>query len=59
MRTGFNWGNLTEGDHLRRLENNIKMEKKFEYVDKNWIDVPQDRNSWRHVVNAVTNLQVS
>jgi hypothetical protein len=29
------------------------------WVDVNWIDLAQDRNRWRALVNSVLNLQVS
>jgi len=64
MYTGICWGNLRERDHLgrsrRRWENNIKMD--FQEVGcgrMDWIDLAQDRDRWRALVNAVMNLRVS
>jgi hypothetical protein len=48
------------GRHRRRWENNIKMnliEIRWDGVD--WIQVAQDRDTWRAVVNAVMNLRVA
>jgi hypothetical protein len=47
------------GRPRRRWVDNIKMdlrEKKWDSMD--WIDVAQDRNQWRALVNAVMNLRV-
>jgi hypothetical protein len=47
------------GRPRRRWEDNIKMdlqEVRWEGVD--WIDMAQDRDIWRAVVNAVMNLLV-
>jgi hypothetical protein len=37
-----------------RWENNIKMDLR----EMGWIDLAQDRNQWRALVNMVVNLQV-
>jgi hypothetical protein len=40
--------------HRRRWEDNIKMDlKEVERGGMHWIDVAQDRESWRALVNAV------
>jgi hypothetical protein len=47
------------GRPRRRWEDNIKMDLQevgWEVVD--WIDMAQDRDRWRAVVNAVMNLWV-
>jgi hypothetical protein len=42
-----------------RWEDNIKMDlKEVEREDMDWIDVAQDRDRWRAVVNAVMYFQV-
>jgi hypothetical protein len=38
----------------RRWEDNIKMD----FRDVGWVDVAEDRDRWRALVNAVMNLQV-
>ena len=52
-------GKRPVGRHRRRLEDNIKMdllEVGFGCTD--WIDVAQDRDRWRKLVNAVMNSRV-
>ena len=62
MRTGFWWRNLREGDRLEdayvggRIILKWILEKWNGDMDR--IDVAQDRNRWRAVVNAVMNLRV-
>ena len=49
--------NLNEGDHLkhrRRWEDNIKADLKIIWER---VDVVQDRDNWRAVVNAVMKLR--
>jgi len=47
------------GRHRRRWEDNIKMDlQEVGGVGKDWIELAQDRNRWRALVNAVMNLQV-
>jgi hypothetical protein len=44
----------------RRWEDNIKMDlREVRRGCIDWIDLAQDRDRWRAVVNTVTNLQVS
>jgi hypothetical protein len=46
------------GRHRRRWEENIKMDiREVGWEDMNWIDLAQDRDRWRALVNAVMNLQ--
>jgi hypothetical protein len=43
----------------RRLEDNIKTDlKEVEGEGMDWIEVAQDRDRWRAIVNAVMYLQV-
>jgi hypothetical protein len=47
------------GRPRRRWEGNIKMDlQEVEWEGVDWIDVAQDRDRWRAVVNAVMNLWV-
>jgi hypothetical protein len=42
----------------RRWVDNIRMDiGEVEWVDVNWIDLSQDRNMWRALVNSVLNLR--
>jgi hypothetical protein len=52
-------GNRPLGKPRRRWEDNIKMDlQKVEYGGTDWIDLDQDRDRWRELVNAVMNLRV-
>jgi hypothetical protein len=43
-----------------RWEDNIKMDfRKMGFWDVDWIDLAQDRDKWRDLVNTVMNLRVS
>jgi hypothetical protein len=47
------------GRPRRRWEDNIKMDlRKVEWGGINWIELAQDRDSWRALVNAVINIRV-
>jgi hypothetical protein len=47
------------GRSRRRWEVNIKMDlKEIGFGDADWINLVQDRDSWRAVVNTVMNLRV-
>jgi hypothetical protein len=51
--------NLSNGKPRRRWENNIKMDLwEFGRGDIDWIDLTQDSDRWRALVNAVMKLWV-
>jgi predicted membrane protein len=44
----------------RRWVGNIKMDlREIEWDDVDWIDMSQDRDQWRALVNTVLNLSIS
>jgi hypothetical protein len=48
------------GRPRRRWVDNIKIDlREIGWDGMNWIDLTQDRDQWRALVNAVMNLQVS
>jgi hypothetical protein len=48
------------GRPRRRWVNNIKMDlREIEWDVMDWIDLAQDRNQWRALVNTVMYLRVS
>jgi hypothetical protein len=48
------------GRPTRRWEDNIKIDlQEVRWVGMDWIELTQDRDRWRAVVNAVVNLRVS
>jgi hypothetical protein len=53
VHVGFWWGNLREREHW---EDNIKMIYEVVGRDVGLIDLAEDRDRWRAVVNAVMNL---
>jgi len=60
---GFWWGNLGERDHLvdPGVDGSIILKwifRKLEWVCVYWIELAQDRDRWRALVNAVMNLRV-
>jgi len=63
LYTGIWWGNLRERYHLKypgvEWEDNIKMDlQAVGCGGMDWIDMGQDRDRWRALVNAVMNLLV-
>ena len=57
--TGFWWVNLRERDNLEdpAWEDNIKMDfQELGCGGMDWIDLAQDRDRWRALVNAVVKL---
>jgi hypothetical protein len=62
VHTGFWWGNLREADHLGDpgVDERIILKWILKQWDggMDWIELPQDRDRWWAVVNAVMNLQV-
>jgi hypothetical protein len=63
VHTGFCWGNLIEGNHFEKdpgVDGRIILKWIFEKRDGNmdWIDLAQDRDKWRTVVNDIMNIRV-
>jgi hypothetical protein len=59
MLVGRPEGRRPLGRPRRRWEDNIKMDLQDMGWGIEWIGLPQDRDRWRAVVNAVMNLRVS
>ena len=58
--TGKPTGKKPLGRPRRRWENNIRIDLKEICINTtNWVDLAQDRNYWRALVNAAWNLRVS
>jgi hypothetical protein len=62
VHTRFLWGDPREGDHLGDpgVDGRIILRRIFGKWDggMDWIELAQDRDRWRTVVNAVMNLRV-
>jgi hypothetical protein len=62
VRTGIWWGDLREGDHVGDpgADGRIILKWIFKKWDggMDWIELVQDRDRWRAVVNAVMNIRV-
>ena len=59
MLTGKLTGRRPLGRLRRRWEDNIRMDLKEICINtRNWVDLGQDRNYWRALVNAALSLWV-
>jgi hypothetical protein len=59
MSVGNPEGKRPLGRPRRRWVDNIKMDlRETGWAGLNWIDLAQDRDQWRTLVNAVMNLRV-
>jgi hypothetical protein len=63
VHTAFCWGNLREGGHVEDpgMDGRIILKWIFEKWNggMDWVDMAQDRDGWRALVNAVMNLRVA
>ena len=60
MCTGFWWGKRPMGRSSVRWEDNIGMDlQDVEFGGMDWIEVSQDWDRWRALVNAVMKFRVS
>jgi hypothetical protein len=63
MHVGFWWEILNERDHYENLDVGGKIILRWflrdiEWDGKDWIDLTQDRDQWKALVNTVMNLLV-
>jgi len=62
VHAGFWWGNLREREHLGDLGVSGSVILRWTFRkwdgDKNRIDMAQDRNSWRALLNAVMKVRI-
>jgi len=58
--TGFCWGNLRKRDCLGDpgVDGRIILRWNFRKLDVHWIELAQNWDRWRALVNAVMNLRV-
>ena len=57
--TGKPTGKRPKGRPRRRLEDSIRMDLEEIGINAgNWVDLAQDRNHWRALVNATLHLRV-
>jgi hypothetical protein len=58
--TGSGWGNLRESDHLKDPSVDGRIISRWILrnwdADMDWIDLAQDRNRWRALVDALMDL---
>jgi hypothetical protein len=52
-------GKTSLGRRRCRWKHNVKMELREVGWDIDWIDLAEDKNRWRTLVNTVMNLRVS
>jgi hypothetical protein len=56
---GETWGKRPLAEPTRRRKENIKIElQEVELRGVDWIDLTQDRDRWRALVNAAMNIRV-
>jgi hypothetical protein len=62
VHTGFWWGDLREGNHLGDpgIDGRIILKGIFKKSDwgMDWIELAQDTDRWRALVNVIMNLRV-
>ena len=62
VHIGFWWGDLRKRDHLEVLSVDGRIILKYTFIKweggMDWIDLVQDTNRWRALVNVATNLSV-
>jgi len=64
VHAGFHWGNLRERGHLKELSVDWRILlklifSKWDRVAMNYIDLAQDTDRWRTLLNVVINLGVA
>ena len=56
MHNGFGWGNLRERGYLKDLDVDVRII--FRWICGKWIELAQDGDGCRALLNAVTNIRV-